>query len=221
MMSDTTRVAACALAYHWASRLFAYPDADLRALLKNRSTWRQMAEAVIGMGGGDQGRRALLDLRQALLEADRDNDALPADHTRLFARDVLCPPYQSSYGIQQMFSRVQDLSELAGFYAAFGLRVGYGRRELQDHIALEFEFLSVLYGKEAIALEEGWTSRARLCETARRKFIREHLTWLPFFADRLRQHASLSFYPAAIAWVETLLNTEPEYADVSSAALGG
>jgi TorA maturation chaperone TorD len=178
-----------------------------------------MAEAVAAIGGDDQASHALLALQQALREDDRQSDALAGEYTRLFARDVLSPPYQSSYGPQHTFSRVRDLSELAGFYAAFGFKVDDHHRELQDHLSLELEFLSILYSKQAIALEHGWTRRASLCEQARRKFISQHLTWLPFFADKLREHATLSFYPAAIAWTETLLNTEPEYAQVDSAAL--
>jgi TorA maturation chaperone TorD len=162
--------------------------------------------------------RALEDLERALTEAIQDDDALAAEHTRLFARNVVCPPYASSYGIQHTFSRVQNLAELAGFYRAFGLRVAEGGPDLQDHISLQLEFLSVLYSKEAIALERGWTARTRLCETARRKFVAAHLSWLPFFADRIRQHATLAAYPAAIAWVESLMETEAGYAPQSVAA---
>ena len=217
-MSDITELIAHALVYHWASRLFAYPDLDLRAALRQQHVWGNTGQAIATIGGDEQAGRALEALRQAFATEGAEGDFLAAEYTRLFARDVLCPPYESSYGVQHTFSRVQNLSELAGLYGAFGLKVTDKHPELHDHISLELEFLSVLYSKEALALEEGWAARARRCRRARRKLIREHLSWLPFFADKLRQHASLSFYPSAIAWVEMLLEMEPDYAPLESAA---
>jgi TorA maturation chaperone TorD len=170
-----------------------------------------MAEATSRLQPNSQAATALLALKEAW-EKSAHGDALATEYTRLFARNVLCPPYESSYGPQGAFTRVLDLSELAGFYAAFGFKLAEDHKDLQDHLSLELEFLSVLCGKEAIALEEGWSARARLCHEARRKFLDEHLTWLPFLAEKLLQHASLPFYPAAIAWVEALLAADPDYA---------
>jgi len=214
-MGDTTLLVARGLIYHWASRLFAYPDERLLDTLSDKRTWQEMTEAVGALDDPASPTKALTALRLAWLDCVSSGEALGTEYTRLFARQVICPPYETSYSLQGVFSRVQHLSDLGGIYAAFGFRMSENHKDLQDHISLELEFLSVLCSKEAIALERGWSARARICEDARRKFRSEHLSWIPRFGENLRQRTSLAFYPAAAGWVEALLELEAahEYRD--------
>jgi TorA maturation chaperone TorD len=212
MKNEPKMLVGRALAFRWSSRLFAYPSAELLAALSSPHPWRAMAHAVAAAGGDPVAVRALTVLQRAFKHEGSRGDALALEYTRLFARDVPCPPYESSYRPQGTFSRVQLLSELSAFYAAFGLKVAEAHKELPDHISLQLEFLSILYGKEALALEQGWTDKALVSRDARHKFVAEHLGWLSRFAERLHQRASLSFYPAAIAWITALLAAEPDHA---------
>jgi len=210
-MTDTRSLEsliAHALAYRWAGRLFAYPDANLLDTLSSKRAWQEVTEAVANLDDAESVANALTTLRLAWLDCISDGQSLATEYTRLFAREVPCPPYESSYGVQQTFSRVQALSELAGLYAVFGFKIAEAHRDLHDHIGVELEFLSLLYSKEAVALERGWTARARLCHKARMAFCEEHLGWISNLTQKLQQHASLAFYPASAAWAQALLDLE-------------
>jgi TorA maturation chaperone TorD len=83
------------------------------------------------------------------------------------------------------------LSDLAAFFAAFGLELAPDAAERIDHISIELEFMSVLAAKEAHALEHGSDADAlAIVREAQRKFLREHLgRWSPAFSRRLARMA--------------------------------
>lgn len=113
------------------------------------------------------------------------------ERTELFDRGV-CPPYEYTY--KKEASLPAGLADIAGFYAAFGLKPV---NERPDHIVSELEFMALLCYKEAVAVAGGEPDAAGVCRDAQRKFIAEHLDgWLGLFAERLLETARLGFYPA-------------------------
>ena len=102
---------------------------------------------------------------------------LGQDYNRLFGhtlRGKVCP-YETEYGGAHTFQQAQELSDLAGFYLAFGLKPSDARNERVDHIAHELEFLEFLSCKEAYAWEDDDEDMLAVTRGALKRFVGEHL----------------------------------------------
>jgi TorA maturation chaperone TorD len=124
-----------------------------------------------------------------------------AEYDRVFGLVLSreCPPYETEYdSSSEPFYRAQQLADIAGFYRAFGLQTALAAPERPDHLALELEFMAFLLWKERMA----WTAaddqsaeKARVCASAQRSFLRDHLAWwVPSFATGLCRKAEKGFY---------------------------
>ncbi len=111
--------------------------------------------------------------------------ALQAEHRRVFGLvGSLC--YETELGLPHEFRQSQELADLAGFYRAFGFRVGGQVRERPDHLAVELEFMHVLALKEAYAYANGLAEHAEICREAQGKFLQAHLgQWIGALAQAL------------------------------------
>jgi DMSO reductase family type II enzyme chaperone len=107
------------------------------------------------------------------------------------------PPYETEYGEDSLWAPQREMSDLGGFFRAFGLRLGAAVRERPDHIACECEFLLVLARKEARALALGAHATAEATADATRLFLRDHLgRWGPAFGTKLARLDRGGFYGA-------------------------
>jgi DMSO reductase family type II enzyme chaperone len=109
-------------------------------------------------------------------------------HGRLFGHTArgAAPPYETEYGEDSLWAPQREMSDLGGFFRAFGLRLDPRARERPDHIACECEFVMVLARKEAraLALDDG--AMAEATARAARLFLRDHLgRWAPALGRRL------------------------------------
>jgi len=117
---------------------------------------------------------ALLELPPFPLEGPSD---LAGPFEELFGHTVrarVCP-YETEYGDGQVFLQAQELADLFGWYAAFGLERRPDLRERADHIAMECEFAGFLSHKEAYAVESGDCEQPARVRQAYRRFLRDHL----------------------------------------------
>jgi TorA maturation chaperone TorD len=147
---------------------------------------------------------------QELLAAVRTGVGDPgAEHDRIFGhslRGLVCP-YETEYGRLEVWQQAHELSQLAGFYGAFGLRIGV--KERLDHIACEVEFLELLSLKEAWARDRGDDEQADVTRTATRSFLRDHLgRFGPAFARSLVSAAPHDFHGRVGALLAALLEHE-------------
>ena len=95
-----------------------------------------------------------------------------------------CPSHETAYTVRNIFQETEELSDLSGFFRAFGLELA--ERERSDHISVELEFMYVLTYKEAFALLHHSPEQARLCRIVQRKFMEDHLgRWALHFAELL------------------------------------
>lgn len=107
------------------------------------------------------------------------------------------PPYETEYGTETLFQQPQQLSDLSGFFAAFGLKLDSGQHERIDHISCECEFLSFLSRKEAYALEKNDTDMLEETRKAQKLFLKDHLgKFVSSFSNLLMREAPDSFYAA-------------------------
>jgi TorA maturation chaperone TorD len=106
-------------------------------------------------------------------------------------------PYEGSYGAAPLLAgKGTVLADVAGFYAAFGLMPAVA--EVEDHIAAELEFMSVLALKEAAARAEGLDEGLEVVRAAQIAFLRDHLgRWGPSFAADLGLLSDVPYYASA------------------------
>jgi TorA maturation chaperone TorD len=138
-------------------------------------------------------------------------DELRLAHERLFGhtlRGRVCP-YECEYGHRALLQQAQELADLSGFYAAFGLRASETRHERADHIACQFEFLEFLVRKECWALARGDAEMAEVTASAARFFLGDHLARFGrAFAHSLQEAAPDDLYGVLGGLCEALLRFE-------------
>jgi DMSO reductase family type II enzyme chaperone len=196
--------------YLWLSRAFRYPDAEIVASLNEPAL--TLLEAMLDQVAG--GTREALHPALAILRAtltDPDLAQHQSEYRQVFGHTESspCPPYETRYGSRHLFQQTQQLSDIAGFYRAFGLDVSDDAKERPDHLAVELEFLHFLCFKEAYALEHHGPEQAELCRDAEVRFLQDHLLpWAPSFARRLQDTAGSGFYKSLGMLIVTFLSTE-------------
>lgn len=155
----------------------------------------------------------LADVRCSLTESAAGEDAprrsLALEYTHLFLRQARVPLSETSYGLDLTFARTRDLADVGAYHRAFGFTLAPDTSMLPDHLSVQLEFLAVLCAKEAYARSHDWQEEAGTCLDARARYLTEHLTgWLPSLAERMAEHARLSFYPAVTALAREAVRLE-------------
>lgn len=151
---------------------------------------------------GDENIDTLLDAASALTEIapPTTDPALAEAFVRLFGHTSrgAAPPYETEYGTGGPFSQSQEMSDISGFYRAFGLEVDSARHERFDHVCCECEFMCFLCARQAQALQDGEHTDAEAVARAQRLFLRDHLARFGHtFFFRIRQEAAGPWHDAA------------------------
>lgn len=206
--------------YQLLSQALAYPSQEAVAALRQEDLPRAQEAAPLLTA-------EVAPLLAALGECLRSVDAaqLQAEHCRVFSHVISldCPPCEAFYTARHVFQETQELSDIGGFFRAFGLEVA--DKERLDHISVELEFMHFLTYKEAYALTYHGPARARVCREAQQKFLQDHLgRWAPRFAQRLGRKAGQGYFgclasltDAFIAAECSFLRTRPEDVSISPA----
>ena len=124
-------------------------------------------------------------------------DSLENRHRRLFGHTAHAkvPPYETEYGEHSLFQQPQQLGDIAGFFAAFGLKLKVSEHERSDHISCECEFLSFLSRKEAYALQQADESMLEATRHGQKLFLRDHLArFAHAFVNLLNREDGQGFY---------------------------
>jgi DMSO reductase family type II enzyme chaperone len=138
-------------------------------------------------------------VRRLAMQGPPSIHCLAADHRRLFGHTArgTVPPYETEYGEDSVFLPAQEMSDLAGFFRAFGLRLDPAGHERIDHISCECEFLLFLARKEAVAGESADEAMGDECRRAARLFLRDHLARFgPAVGKKLAREDPGGFYGA-------------------------
>ena len=156
-------------------------------------------------------------LVRGLADTDLRLATLAPLHERLFGHTVRgeVPLYETEYGGDELFLQPQELADLGGFYAAFGLVTAPDVRERADHVSCECEFLMFLARKAAVAGERSDATMAEETRKATRLFLRDHLgRFLPALAARLERADPGGFYGALAALACAFVARECRAVDV-------
>lgn len=190
-----------------ASVLTGYPDetflTDIKTLLEDPCL--DLSQSLdLGLkalvAAGDQ---AVTDLRSEYLEifemAKQPN-----------------PLYETEYGRERAMFKTRELSDIAGFYRAFGFDLDPdGMREMVDHVSVELEFYSLMSMKLIHLMREKEQEGVEIVSDAMQKFMQEHLgRFLPAILERPGVAGS-GFYHSVFAWVGSLIERECQRLGVS------
>ena len=142
-----------------------------------------------------------------------DLPSLQAGHRVLFpaVESQDSPSYETAYSRRDVFRQAQVMADVAGFYAAHGLTVGGSKRDRQDGIGPELEFMGFLSAKQAHAAESGNADASELCVDTQRSFLRDHLGgWGPDYGNRMAAVSDHAFYSALGRFLHAWLSADME-----------
>lgn len=107
-----------------------------------------------------------------------------------------CPPFEIEYGeSNEDIQKPHELSDIAAFYRAAGLKPSENGHERVDFISVELEFANYLYFKQAFAAEKNDAKLIEACVDLQRKFMKDHLArWTPAFTQMVMKHSKDGFY---------------------------
>jgi len=202
--------------YRLLGRAFGYPTG---AVLEELA---ELADRLVEAPAIAPPIRALLG-QFATSAREADPATVADEYVFLFDRQVACPPYESAYGsAPQMAGKSAQLADVAGFLTAFGLATAATRSDIEDHIAAELEFMSVLALKEAYAVAEGHAEGLEVVRPAERAFLGDHLgRWAEAFARDLRGATPLPYYAAAAELLGVWIRADSEALGLAPAVLDG
>lgn len=154
----------------------------------------------------------------AVIKDDESLNDLRSEYIDLFDRSKeLNPLYETEYGRERAMFKANELSDISGFYKAFGFNMDGEEltKEMPDHLSVEFEFYSLLVMKyahlEALADREG----CDIVLDAQRKFLKDHLgRFVASISDRPGVKAS-KVYSEILGWCADVVNAEAKRIDVS------
>ncbi len=213
-MAHTTELALarCAL-YGVLASAFRHPDNPRFRTFAGEEELDALLAALSCMGGTQA--HALKCAAQSMSEAARgtSHEARAAAHVRLFGHTARgqVPPYETEYGTGGPFFQPQEMSDIVGFYRAFGLDVDSSKHERLDHISCECEFMCFLCAKEAHALEGGDETTAEEARRTQRLFLRDHMgAFARTFFVNLSRQTTAPWHAAAAEFGTVFVDSECE-----------
>jgi TorA maturation chaperone TorD len=174
------------------------PGDDTLSRLKDAGQKDALREAAADLGGEEGPVPSAVEALLGAVESPADD--LDRSFQRLFGHTARgqVSPYETEYGSDDLFRQSHEMADLGGFYRAFGLAVPGSRRERNDHLSAEFEFLSFLCRKEAYELLKGDQASGAEVRRAQRTFLRDHAgRFGRAFARSLVKEADQPFHRAA------------------------
>ena len=140
-----------------------------------------------------------------------EKDKIIAEYDSMF-RNKGVWLYTTEHTAKGQFQKTNQLSDIMGFYRAFGLNID---RERPDALTVELEFMHYLIFKTLFAGEkqtEDAPEKVQLCIDAQRKFFDEHLyPGARAIKDKIESTGTAVFYVDIIEELMTFLKEEESY----------
>jgi TorA maturation chaperone TorD len=181
--------------YHSLAETLSFPDASLVERVNSGNFRRSFLQATAWLGE-DQARLARI-LAQIDAGSGGSLDGYQAEYNRFFVKSIdRVSPCESSYrwreAGQLAEARYDLIMTLQHTYGQFGVNCAPG---MEDHAAVELEFLALLCNRESMFWEQEAAKTARGLRSQQRTFVDDHLSrWLPEFCHRLKNRAGSAFY---------------------------
>ena len=197
------------LIYRCMAKFFTYPDLALLEILKNGELFLQFKQMTAWLGDDQDALLRICEQLQSLPGISLDS--LTKDYTRLFEIGVeRISPRESSYrwkNVGVITSSEADLQQILNvIYNNSGVSCKTG---MEDHIAVELEFLAFLCEQEALRWSSGYSEAARNLRSEQRSFADDHIAcWLPEFCFSLQKRNRNSFYGQAAVLCDRWLDLD-------------
>lgn len=189
-----------------ASILTGYPDAEFQESLSEL-----LADDSISLP------KELSDRLQKLVTSPPCLDDLRSDYIAIFDQSKsLNPLYETEYGRERAMFKANELSDIAGFYRAFGFEMNQdGDRDMVDHISVELEFYSLLLMKFMYLQEANDVIGCEVVHDGMKKFMDCHLgRFVPAILERDGIKSS-DVYKSIFTWIEEIVALECRRIEVS------
>lgn len=127
---------------------------------------------------------------------------LAAEYARLFlgagSKQIGCAfPFESVYTSPRGLLMQEARDQVVDIYRQSGIQRSSEFHDLEDHIALELEFIAFLSEKTGQAVEEQVENSLETLLQKQQEFLDKHLcNWVPRFCSDVIHCASLDFYKA-------------------------
>lgn len=140
-----------------------------------------------------------------------DKKELLAEYDLLFrAKEIWL--YSVEYLAENEFQRVNYLSDISGFYRAFGLETD---KERPDFLNIELEFMHILIAKQMYALSskiDGPQEKAAICMDAQKKFFNTYVyPGAKKIAEKIIAQSEANFYKREAIEMLEFLESEMKY----------
>jgi len=178
--------------------LYLYPEEEWYQSLFDSNTFEEMP-----FGAERSETQNGLDLMNAWIDQHYQNgdpdwfQELRDDYTRLFIGPdkVLAPPWESVFVKEGRMIFTETTLQVRNWYRKFGLVSEKLYQEPDDHISLEFMFLTHLAGMAIRSIESGNPEIASQSLETQKEFCEHHLApWAAVFFDQLYDYARTDFF---------------------------
>jgi len=157
---------------------------------------------------------SLLDEVKSALEKDTEKEwkELRYTYADIFLNAGVAPvfPYESSYFAKEPVVMQKPVFEVREYYRKAGVHKADEYLDLDDHIAVEFEFMRYLC--------ENCDKKPEFVDL-QAKFIQEHFYWIRDFCDELKKYGEHSVYKLLADLTSTFISLERAVAGVLKNAL--
>lgn len=182
-----------------ASILTSYPDSNFQSALREL-----MEDDTIVLPEDLKNRLEVLSTDVAALNDLRSEYISIFDHSK-----SLNPLYETEYGRERAMYKAAELSDIAGFYRAFGFEMdSNGDKDMVDHLSVELEFYSLLMMKYIYLSESNDLSGCEIVTEGMKKFMNSHLgRFVPAILER-DGVATSETYKSILEWVDMVVTNE-------------
>ncbi|MFZ3228885.1 MAG: molecular chaperone TorD family protein [Pseudobdellovibrio sp.] len=120
------------------------------------------------------------------------------------------PIYETEYDRRRAMAKGNELSDIAGFYHAFGFELDAKAEgmEMLDHVGIEFEFYSLMLMKQLHLEESKDLQGVEIVEDGRKKFLQAHLGRFVGAISRRPGVESSDFFSQVFNWGAKLIEAE-------------
>ena len=172
-----------------------YRDEIPKELLSKMKDEKFLA-AISKVSGGEK-------LAEVMKNADVDElfKELRYEYADIFLNAGVTPvfPYESVYVTGEPVVMQEPVFKVRKFFREAGVHKSEEYPDLDDHIAVELEFMAYLCEKEKVELQAN--------------FVAEHFKWMKDFCDNLKKYSQADFYKAVAELTESIVSMEEKIVD--------
>lgn len=136
-----------------------------------------------------------------------DEQTLKIDHASLFIGpfELSAPPYGSVYLEDENQVMGTTTIQINQIYEAENLKIN--QKEPADHIAIELEFMSYLFGLEINAIQKSDKDEQSRLQSLQKRFFQEYLNpWIPDLCQKVEMNAETDFYKLLASVLRQFVN---------------